>query len=162
MQIKGSDILEIDQLVALITKQVRERLEAFESRKRVLMLGSCEAGWMEKLNNMFESNGFSFYNIDMHKREPDIEKYAFVLLTREKFCEMQQQVNSENGYRQTECKTAAPEIKTCIIDKRIITEQDILKLAREGCSEAKLCKKAIITPLALDSAKVGGIRLVRE
>ncbi|HWR60782.1 MAG TPA: hypothetical protein VN580_04185 [Clostridia bacterium] len=162
--------MEIDQLVALITKQVRERLETFEKRRKVLMLGSCEDGCMEELHGMFESSGFSLCDIEAYKREQDLDSYEFIIIPKSRFGEMLQKVKAEDGCPcedssrcgQGEDKASAEPEKSFRTDKRIISEQDIQKLVREGCREIRTGKRTVITPLALDTAKVWGISIVKE
>lgn len=161
MQIKGSDILEIDQLVALITRQVRERLETFEKRRKVLMLGNCEDSCMEELHGIFESSGFNLCDIETYKREQDLENYEFIIIPKARFGEMLQKVKAEAGCPCEDKASEEPE-KSCRTDKKIISEQDIQRLVREGCKEIRTGKRTVITPLALDTAKVWGIRIVKE
>jgi hypothetical protein len=47
------------------------------------------------------------------------------------------------------------------LDKRVITEADIQKLARQGVKELIVDKKAIVTPLALDSIKIYNMKLIK-
>lgn len=59
-------------------------------------------------------------------------------------------------------KVKAEEIKRCVLDKKVITEADIQKLARQGIKELVIGKKAIVTPLAQDSIKIYTIKLIKE
>jgi len=154
--------MDIEQLVTLVTKQVRERLEGFEKRKRVLLLGSsdgCDGG---ELHEMFESSGFSLCYMENYKGEQDLEEYEYVLIPKARFNEMLQKVKVDKCCSLTgeEVQEAAGQV--CLIDKRIISEQDIQKLVREGCREIRTGKRTVVTPLALDTAKVWGIRIVKE
>lgn len=153
--------LEIDQLVALITRQVRERLESFEKRRKVLMLGSCEDSCMEELHGMFESSGFSLCDIEAYKREQDLDSYEFIIIPKTRFGEMLQKVKAEAACPGADKASSEPE-KAFRTDKRTISEQDIQKLVRDGCKEIITGKRTVITPLALDTAKVWGIRIVKE
>ncbi len=162
--------MEIDQLVSLVTKQVRERLEAFENRKKVLVLGKCDNQCFENLYSMFESNGFALFDIEAYRKEQDLNNYEFIVIPKEKFRELLQHASPEGDASELENmqsseKQVASEgeaIKSCKIDKRIVTEQDIQRLTRDGCREIIISKKTVITPLALDSAKAGRIKIVRE
>ena len=155
-------MMEIDKLVSLVTKQVRERLEAFENRKKVLMLGNCDSISFENLCSMFESNGFALCDIEAYKNEPEIDKYEFIVIPKSKFKELLQQAKPEADSAKLKDIPCSETVKGCKIDKRIMTERDIQKLVREGCREITVDRKTIITALALDSAKAGGIRIVRE
>lgn len=162
--------MEIDQLVSLITKQVKERLYTFEKRKKVLLLGDCETVCLESLCNAFESSGFEICDAEIYKKEQDMDNYEFIVISKSKFKEMLQKVNydaDDGNPEAAKCSKAEgsaaiqPEV-SCKTDKKIVTEQDIQKLIREGCREMVVGRKTIITPLALDSLKVGSIRVVRE
>jgi hypothetical protein len=152
--------MEIDKLVSLVTKQVKERLDAFENRKKVLLLGDCESVCLENLCNAFESSGFKLCDAD--EKEQDLDNYEFIVISKSKFRDMLQKVKSGTDAGKAEGTAAVQPAADCRIDKRIITEQDIQKLIREGCREIKVGRKTIITPLALDALKVGSIRVVRE
>ena len=154
--------MEIDKLVSLVTKQVKERLDAFENRKKVLFLGDCENACMEKLCNAFESSGFMTCDVEMYKKDQDMDDYEFIVISKSKFRDMLLKVNQEVDAVKAEGTEADQPAASCRIDKRIVTEQDIQKLIREGCREMKVGRKTIITPLALDSLKVGSIRVVKE
>ncbi len=154
--------MEIDQLVSLITKQVKERLEKFEERKKVLLLGDCESLCLENLFNAFEGIGFKLCDAEMYKKERDMDNYEFIIITKSKFKEMLQEVKPVIDTGKAEAVTANQPPASCKIDKRIVTEKDIQKLIREGCREITVGRRTIITPLALDSLKVGSIRVVRE
>ena len=136
-------MMEIDKLVSIVTKQVKERLEAFENRKKVLMLGNCDNISFENLCGMFESNGFALCDTENYKNEPGIDKPE----------------DNAAKLKDTPCSDT---VKGCRIDKKIVTEQDIQKLIREDCRKIIVGRKTIITPLALDSAKVGSIKITRE
>lgn len=145
----------------MVTKQVRERLEAFEKRKKVLMLGKCEDTCSESLCSMFESSGFMLCDIEMFKSNQNLDDYEFIIIPKEKFKEMLSRVRdaseASSGGRAEKNQAAV-----CRLDKKIVTEQDIQRLVRAGCTEVVVGKKTIITPLALDSINAGRIRLVRE
>lgn len=154
--------MEIDQLVSLVTKQVKERLDKFEKRKKVLLLGDCESLCMENLFNAFEGSGFKLCDAEMYNKEQDMDNYEFIVISKSKFKEMLQKVKPGMDTGKVEAETVNQSSASCKIDKRIVTEQDIQKLIREGCRELTVARKTIITPLALDSLKVGCIRVVRE
>ena len=163
-------MMEIDQLISLVTKQVRERLETFENRKKVLMLGNFDSLCFENLCSMFESSGFALCDIESYKKEQDVDNYEFIVIPKSKFKELLQQVKSEGDAiklkdipcSEEQITTGNKTVISCKIDKKIVTEQDIQKLVREGCREIIISRKTIITPLALDSAKAGNIKIVRE
>ena len=122
------------------------------------MLGSCDNISFENLCSMFESNGFALCDTEAYKTEPDIDNYEFIVIPKSKFKELLQQVKPD-GLKDIPC---SEEARSCKIDKKVVTEQDIQKLAREGCREIVIGRKTVITPLAIDSAKVGSIKIVRE
>jgi hypothetical protein len=146
----------------MVTKQVRERLEAFENRKKVLMLGKCEEECSEKLSSMFESSGYMLCDIEMFSKDRNIDDYEFIVIPKGKFKELLANVKDSPEAPAAEQPEKIGAAAACRLDKRIVTEQDIQKLIRAGCTEAVVGKKTIITPLALDSIKVGRIRLIRE
>ncbi|HYE82883.1 MAG TPA: hypothetical protein VEG39_12060 [Clostridia bacterium] len=153
--------MEIDELISLVTKQVKERLEAFERRKKVLMLGSFRGACLENLCSMLESSGFRLCDTEMYKKEQDLDDYEFIVVTKAEFREMLQQAGHKADTAR-QCAAAGETSKSRRLEKKIMTEQDILTLVRDGCGEIIIGRKTIITPLALDSAKVGRIRIVRE
>lgn len=155
-------MMEIDKLVSMVTKQVKERLEAFENRKKVLMLGNCDNISFENLCGMFESNGFALCDTENYKNEPGIDSYEFVVITKSKFKELLQREKPEDNAAKLKDTPCSDTVKGCRIDKKIVTEQDIQKLIREDCRKIIVGRKTIITPLALDSAKVGSIKITRE
>lgn len=154
-------MMEIDQLVSLITKQVRERLEAFENRKKVLILGNCDSHCFENLYSMFESSGFALCDSEAYKKEQDIDNYEFIVISKSKFKELLQR-NKEEEAVAGQALLEKTIINECRIDKKILTELDIQKLVRDGCRKIIVGRRTIITPLALDSAKAGNIKIVKE
>lgn len=152
--------MDIEQLVTLVTRQVKERLESFEKRRKVLFFGACD-NYGEELHEMFESHGFSLCDIEKYKSEQSLEDYEFVLIPKAKFSEMLQKVEVCAGSPAVGSKQDDPG-KVCWVDRRIISEQDIQKLVREGCREIIAGRRTVITPLALDTAKVWGVRIVKE
>lgn len=102
--------MEMNELVALITKIVKEKLEALEAEKdkKVECVSSCDL-----------------------------------------VMEMKEKIKEEQP-------------KRTMLDKKVITEADIQKLARQGIKELIVGRKAIITPLAQDSIKIFGIKLAKE
>lgn len=161
--------MDIEQLVTLVTRQVKERLESFESRRKVLLLGTCDS-YGEELHEMFESSGFSLCDMEMYKREQSLEDYEFVLVPKEKFCDMLQKTEVSAADPDKGMNSCSPTVgskqgdtgRVCWADKRVISEQDIQKLVREGCREIIAGKRTVITPLALDTAKVWGVKIVKE
>lgn len=149
--------MEIDELVSLVTKRVKERLEAFEKRKKVLMLGNFKGACLENLCSMLESSGFKLCAAENGEREQDIDEYEFIVVTKAEFMEM---LHKSWGAEKYEASEAG--LKRCKIEKRVVTERDIQAIARDGCREMIVGKKTVITPLAFDSAKLGQIRIVRE
>ena len=102
--------MELNELVELITKLVKEKLEALEAAgSKKIECVSC----------------------------------------RDSVMEMKEKVKAE-------------EIKRYVLDKKVITEADIQKLARQGIKELVIGKKAIVTPLAQDSIKIYTIKLIKE
>jgi hypothetical protein len=161
--------MDIEQLVTLVTRQVKERLEGFEKRRKVLLLGTCD-NYGEELHEMFESRGFSLCDIENYKSEQSLEAYEFVLIPKAKFGEMLQKAEVCAGSTDKDENCCSPAVgsqqndpgKVCWVDRRIISEQDIQKLVREGCREIIAGRRTVITPLALDTAKVWGVRIVKE
>ena len=102
--------MELNELVELITKLVREKLEALEAAE--------------------------------NKKDECISCCDSVMGMEE--------------------KVKAEETKRYVLDKKVITEADIQKLARQGIKELVISKKAIVTPLAQDSIKIFTIKLIRE
>lgn len=152
--------MDIEQLVTLVTRQVKERLESFERRRKVLLFGTCDS-YGEELHEMFESSGFSLCDIGMYKGEQSLEDYEFVLIPKAKFCEMLQKAEG-NCCSPAVGSKKDDSGKVCWSDKRVISEQDIQKVVREGCREIIAGKRTVITPLALDTAKIWGVRIVKE
>lgn len=155
-------MMEIDQLVSLVTKLVKEKLEALESRKKVLVLENVESPCGNFLTSILESNGFEVSGIGAYKNGECLENYDFIVIPKERYRELLQQTELQE-------KTGVPQFcdekeasRNFRIDKRIVTESDIHKLAREGFREIILSKKTIITPLALDAIKVSNIRVKKE
>lgn len=59
----------------------------------------------------------------------------------------------EGKYSEEEC---------CVLDKKLITEQDLKKLVQKGHRKVKIGNKSIITPLAKDYIKIHNICLFKE
>lgn len=61
--------------------------------------------------------------------------------------------SSVEKYREEEC---------CILDKKLITEQDLRKFVQKGHKKIRIGNKSIITPLAKDYIKIHNICLFKE
>lgn len=56
----------------------------------------------------------------------------------------------------------SPEPRTYVVSKRILTEADVYKIARDGYKEISAPKKTIVTPSAYDCMKIHNIRFFMQ
>ncbi|MGE5677459.1 MAG: hypothetical protein ACM3ZR_05310 [Pseudomonadota bacterium] len=154
--------MDIDKLVNLITQQVRERLEVIESRKKVLFMGCREEDCGEKLRSSLEACGLCLYEAEASIDGQELYDYDYVVISRSRLGEIMKKQGSNEVCSIEGVTNETGLAKQVKLEKKVVTEKDIQKLAREGYTQICLEKKAVITPLALDTAKVSGIRLIKE
>lgn len=154
--------MDIDKLVNLITQQVKERLEDIESRKKIYILGCREEACGDKLRGSLDAGGFCLYEQEVGIDYQMLYAYDYVVIPRSRLGEIMKKPDSGAVRCPEVGKTEAGLEKAIKLEKKVVTEKDVQKLAMEGCTEIRLERKAVITPLAIDTAKVSGIKLVKE
>lgn len=72
--------MEMNELIAMITKQVKQRLEAAESKKRVLLVESSSSPCFKSCCGLLEDDSFKISDIEEYKTGENLDSYDLVVV----------------------------------------------------------------------------------